>query len=189
MLLLDIERSICLLSFFQDTPEPPFSLIGVSDHHYEQLLQTCPRCAAVSCSGEESQHANFYLNPTSRNRKKDAGFKETGGWCECCLGRLWQVLKPATREFLLLLAETQNVWADLPLTKGQKTAATLDICRGVKQLAIGVDYSSGEIQGDLETPKDKWGLPFSYDARARSWKKYLLPSKGAELVKKFAEHD
>lgn len=88
-----------------------------------------------------------------------------------------------------MLAKTPNVWADLPLTKGQKTAATLDICRGVKRLAIGVDYSSGELQGDLETAKDKWGLPYAFDELAKSWKQYLLPSKGAELVKKFAEHD
>jgi len=73
--------------------------------------------------------------------------------------------------------------------KGQNTAATLDICRGVKQLAIGVEYSSGEIQGDLETPKDKWGLPYAYDELMRPWKHYLLPAKGAELVKKFAERD
>lgn len=97
------------------------------------------------------------------------------------------MLKPETKEFLLLLAETPDVLVDLPLNKGQRTAATLNICRGVKRLAIGVDYSSGEIQGDLETLKDKWGLPFSYDELAKSWKWYLLPSKGAELVKKFAE--
>ena len=97
------------------------------------------------------------------------------------------MLKPETKEFLLLLAETPDVLADLPLTKGQKTAATLDICSGVKQLAIGVDYSSGEIQGDLETPKDKWGLPYAYDELTRSWKQYVLPKQGAELVKKFAE--
>jgi hypothetical protein len=96
-------------------------------------------------------------------------------------------LKPATREFLLLLAETRDVLVDLPLPPRKKQAATLDICRGVKRLAIGVDYSSGEIQGDLETPKGKWGLPYAYDARAKSWKQYLLPSKGAELVKKFSE--
>ena len=97
------------------------------------------------------------------------------------------MLKPETKEFLLLLAETPDVLVDLPLNKGQKTAATLNICRGVKRLAIGVDYSSGELPGDLETIKDKWGLPYSYDELAKSWKWYLLPSKGAELVKKFAE--
>ena len=96
-------------------------------------------------------------------------------------------MKPGTRDFLLRLAETPDVLVDLPFTQGKKQAATLDICRMVKRLAIGVDYSSGELQGDSETPKEKWGVPHSYDEPARSWKRYLLPSKGAELVKKFAE--
>lgn len=172
-----------------DTVEPPFSVYGVSDNHHEPLLLTCPRCAATGCRGDEGKHANFYLNPTSRTRRRGSSHRETGGWCECCLGKLWQVLKPETRKFLLLLAETPDGLVDLPLTKGQKTAVTLDICRGVKRLAIGVDYSSGELQGDLETAKDKWGLPYAFDELAKSWKQYLLPSEGAELVKKFAEQD
>jgi hypothetical protein len=102
---------------------------------------------------------------------------------------LWQVLKPGTRRFLLMLAETPDVLVDLPLTQRSKQAATLDICRGVKGLDIGVEYSTGVVQGALATPNAKWGLPYAYDELARSWKHYLLPFKGAELVLMFAERD
>ena len=147
----------------------------------------CPRCVVVGCFGNQSQHANWYLNPTSPTRLRGSSRTETGAWCECCLGRLWGVLKPQAKEFLLLLAETPDVLVDLTFTKGHKQAVTLDICWGVKRLGIGVEYATGVVQGALATPNAKWGLPFAYDELMRPWKWYFLPATGAELVNKFAE--
>jgi len=149
------------------------------------VASTCWRCFLISCDGSDSAHSNFYENPPSKTRLRGGQNRETGFWCECCLGRLWKELKHSTQEWLQLLASTPNQLVEVSNVSSDNQKATLDICWVVKRLGIGVSLPDLKIQPALSTPNWKWGVPYSFDEMSKPWKLYLLPTNGAELINAF----
>jgi len=145
------------------------------------MRTSCSRCDAVGCVVNAEVHGNVYELPTSFSKRWAPSKQEMGQWCECCLGQVLRQVKPASRRFLQLLAKKPDEFIETGLSSVEDQRCTLDFSMAIHDLGLGVLYPEMSRPPAHSNASWRYGWPFAFDER-RVPKRYLLPSKGADLV-------